>query len=285
MNKKNKGLLFVCLFALFWAVEIILIRYALMTGAHPLRFLFHISFCSFLLLGAYNLIRKNDFRKAKDDIGKIILMSLFGGALANVLTFIGLKFSTAVNYGFLIKTTLVFTTLFACLFLKERLTKEKMLFMAILLIGVYLVTTRGVLIVPKIGDLLILAAAVFFSAHAVIAKSVMKKVPAEITVNMRVFFASLFLFPFVFLTGKSPFHFEHPHLIIVVAFIMTIGIILLYKTLEITTASYMTFMNSITPIIVVILALIFLKESISLCQTIGGSLIIISAVLIHRSDV
>ena len=61
--------------------------------------------------------------------------------------------------------------------------------------------------------------------------------------------------------------------------------IYLYRTLKIATASYMTLMSMATPIIVSILALLFLNEQIILIQIIGGTLIILSAVVIYFSDI
>lgn len=282
---KRKGLLFVVAFSLFWAIQIVLIRFGLLQGIEPISFLFQITLLAFIFLSIYNLTTKKEFIKAKGSMGKIILIAISGSVLGNLLAYFGLKFSTAINYGFIIKISLVFTVLLAYFFLKEPLNKKKIMLMIILLIGVYLVTTKGILLIPKIGDILIILAAFFYSTQAVISKSVLKKVPAEILANMRTFFASLFLFPIAYFINKNLFVIQHIGLVIVIAITMFFALIFLYKTLEIKSASYFTMMNMITPIIVVVLSLIFLRELINLNQIIGGTLIIISGILIYRADI
>jgi uncharacterized membrane protein len=58
--------------------------------------------------------------------------------------------------------------------------------------------------------------------------------------------------------------------------------IFLNRTLKLATASYMAIMSTLTSIFVVILALVFLDERISLLQAGGGILIILSGTLAYR---
>ena len=61
--------------------------------------------------------------------------------------------------------------------------------------------------------------------------------------------------------------------------------IYLYRTLHLATASYMTLMSMATPIIVSVLAMVFLDERLVLIQVVGAGLIILSGVAIYFSDV
>jgi drug/metabolite transporter (DMT)-like permease len=61
--------------------------------------------------------------------------------------------------------------------------------------------------------------------------------------------------------------------------------IFLYRTLKISTASYLTMMSMITPVIVSVLAVIFLDESLIWIQLIGAALIILSGILVYFSDI
>jgi uncharacterized membrane protein len=61
--------------------------------------------------------------------------------------------------------------------------------------------------------------------------------------------------------------------------------IYLYRTLHIATASYMTLMSMVTPIIVSALALIFLDERLILIQIVGAGLIVLSGMAIYFSDI
>jgi uncharacterized membrane protein len=60
--------------------------------------------------------------------------------------------------------------------------------------------------------------------------------------------------------------------------------IFIYRTLKVSTASYLTLMSMMTPVLVSILAIIFLGESLLMIQAVGAGLIIISGVMIYYSD-
>ena len=236
-------------------------------------------------MSIYNLRNKKEFKKAEGNVWKIVVITILGGVAANILSYFGIKLSTAVNYSFIIRTSMVFTILLAYFFLKEPINKEKIILVVILLIGVYLISTNGILLIPKIGDILIILAAFFYSSQIIIIKDVLKKVPAAVVANMRLFFASLFLLPIAYLFNKNFFFIPNIGLVIALAIVMSFALVFLYKTLEIKSASYMTMMNNIVPIIVVIFSLIFLKELVNHYQIIGGALIILSGILIHRVDI
>jgi uncharacterized membrane protein len=60
--------------------------------------------------------------------------------------------------------------------------------------------------------------------------------------------------------------------------------IFLYRTLKVATASYMTLMSMLTPVIVTLLAIVFLDESLIWVQVIGAALILLSGIMIYFSD-
>ncbi len=60
---------------------------------------------------------------------------------------------------------------------------------------------------------------------------------------------------------------------------MAICFISLIKTLKVASASYVAMMSAITPILVTLLAVIFLKEKLDLVQIIGITLVIASSTL------
>jgi len=59
----------------------------------------------------------------------------------------------------------------------------------------------------------------------------------------------------------------------------------LNNTLKISSASYMTMMSMITPVIVSLLAIIFLGETLIWIQILGAGLIILSGVVTHFSSI
>jgi uncharacterized membrane protein len=59
----------------------------------------------------------------------------------------------------------------------------------------------------------------------------------------------------------------------------------LNRTLKVATASYMTLMSMVTPVLVGILALLFLGETLVWVQVIGAALIILSGTAISFSGI
>ena len=68
-------------------------------------------------------------------------------------------------------------------------------------------------------------------------------------------------------------------------FFLAMAWIYLYRTLHIATASYMTLMSMATPIIVSVLAMVFLDERLFWVQVVGAGLIILSGVMIYFSNI
>lgn len=138
----------------------------------------------------YNLIlRKKDLKKVKPNhLKRLVAIGLTVG-VAYVTGFYGLKLSTLINYGFLIKSTLFFTILLAYLFLKEKFSKGKTILLITFALGAYFLSTGGKTIVPKLGDLLTLLTAFCYSSALIITKALTKKIHSDIVSLGRVGFA------------------------------------------------------------------------------------------------
>jgi len=287
MNNKQKGLLYVLAFSFFWAIFIVIARFALAKKIDPLVFIFHISvISSILLIINVLLFRKKELKKInKKDIPKLITAGIVGNALAGIFGIIGLSFSTSINYGFIVKTTVVFTILLAHFFLKEKITKTKTSLVIILLLGAYLISTKGQTLIPQIGDILILLAALGYSISNIIVKQLSKRISSDLITAFKYLSTAIFLFLVVFILNKEFYFISYPTIIIFAGIFAALTQTFLNKTIQTTTASYMTMMSMITPVIVVVLAFIFLGEKLNLYSTIGGLLIIISGILINKTNI
>ena len=58
---------------------------------------------------------------------------------------------------------MVTTTLLAWIFLNERMSWRKVVNLILMLVGIYLLTTRGARLLPKVGDLYVLGACLAWS--------------------------------------------------------------------------------------------------------------------------
>lgn len=194
----------------------------------------------------------------------------------------GLRFTTSINYSFIIKSNLIFVPILAFFFLQEKITKEKIFLAFTFFSGIYLVTTKGEFILPHFGDLLIIIAAFFFSSFSIINKKLAKILEPEIIswgvtscaailALLLSFILKINLFSsvgilFVFLSGLAE----------------ALIILFINKTIRITSMAYYVMMTMFVPVINLILGILFLNETINFIQLIGGIILTISGVLVQR---
>lgn len=281
-------LLNVILFSLFWATKIVLVKYILNTGVGVPPLLIIVT--SIGLIVMLGVVCTFDFKSlVKCFRNKKILACLLGiGAVqygfGTLLSTSATAYTSAINIGFLSKISSVYLVFLAAVFLKEELTKTKLITLAISLLGVWLLVTKGSSIYFNRGDILILLAALFWSIGNVLLKIFMKSytIPPN-TVSLFRPISFLLLLPLFFsLWSKLEIQVDFTIfnscqslvLPVLLGVINALVWVFLNRSLHYCTASYMTLMSMLTPVIVVALSFVFLGEAISLIQIIGGALII-----------
>ena len=241
------------------------------------------------------------FKHHPDIFWRLFLANTLQAGLGTCLSIIGIALTDAINAGFLVKVATVTTILFAWLILNENMSGLKIIVVFVMLFGAYLLTTKGQSLLPKVGDLFILGACVCWSLGNVMVRKILREqtVNADV-VTMQKPLASLPVF--LTLVGISVYYPEilgnlkdvlqcctFPPTYIPYAlgsgFFLAMAWIYLYRTLHIATASYMTLMSMATPIIVSVLAMVFLDERLVWVQVVGAGLIILAGVTIYISDI
>jgi drug/metabolite transporter (DMT)-like permease len=165
----------------------------------------------------------------------------------------------------------------------------------------YILTTKGKVLLPKIGDLFILSACVFWSLRNVLVRKYLKTQPIRVDlITMQKPIAGLpvimvlagisILQPDIFGELKQVMSCCNPPLSALPftvgnGFFLAMTWIYLNNTLEVSSASYMTMMSMITPVIVSLLAMIFLGETLIWIQILGAGLIIMSGVVTYFSGI
>jgi len=286
----------ISLFSLFWALQIFVSKLAFNAGANPVSFTIQAGIVAFFILAIYILPRRiHELR----DIPKGIIAGLL---LANAIHFglgiffcnAGTALTSAINAGFLVKIGLVTTTLLALIILHEKMTLSKMMAILAMLMGSFFMSTKGNLIVPQFGDVLIILACLCWSTANVLVRKILKNstVSDEIVTLLRPVAGLPLLVAFVFLAPLYPepirkvfeiniLEISFPFLVAVNGLFLALMFLYLNRTLKIASASYMTMMSMITPVIVTILAFAFLKETMEWIQVVGAILIISSGVATH----
>ncbi|RZN49494.1 DMT family transporter [archaeon] len=287
MEQRRKGLVLVTLFSLAWSLQITMSKVVLNAGMSAFSLLFQVMVVSSLCVLGYILLFKPRALNGieHNDLIRLLLVAGVGTALANSFGYYGLENSASINFGFLVKTAVVFTLVFAHFMLDEPIHIRKLMLMSSLLFGVYLVTTNGRTLVPTPYDAFIILSASLYALANVIAKPVLRKVDSEVVALFRLGMGSVFLaaiFPFLEPSFYIP---AHVPLVIITGLLLALMQLLLYKTLQNTSACYLSMMSMLTPLLVMALGLIVLGEQLHTVQAIGGLIVVCSGIFIHRIEI
>ncbi|OGI14438.1 hypothetical protein A3K63_04825 [Candidatus Micrarchaeota archaeon RBG_16_49_10] len=287
----DRKLLYNLLFSLFWACNILATKIALNAGLDPLMLNLQAALLTSLILIPYiALFLRKDVKKVNWKSGKTILMLGLVLAIANIVSNQSLKLTSSINYGFLVKTTIIFTPLLSMIFLSEKMTKKKVIFMTVFLMGAYLISTNGRMMIPKLGDILVIIAAFLFSGGAITTKFLAGKFRPEFSGAIRPIAALTFLMIITPLLAKdfttaAVLDFKNIKYIATASVFYALLSIFLGKAIASSSASYFTLMNNMTSIFVLVGGLFILSETMSLVQAIGVVITVASAIMVQRSDV
>jgi drug/metabolite transporter (DMT)-like permease len=223
----------------------------------------------------------------KHDWKYLALIAVIGGALAFLLFFTGLKFTTAGRAAFLQKTLPVYAAVFAFIFLKEKITRKQVYALAIMLIGLIVIYAAQIKpaelwLDPQFGDMLILGATVLWALENVFARKVMIKGSTNFIVSFaRMFFGGLILFGAAALTGKLGILFSltlQQWNNIFISTIVLFGYVLFwYWSLRHINVSKASILLLIAPVVSVIVGRVWLNEPLPAVQLLGSALILIGA--------
>ncbi|MBU0758681.1 MAG: DMT family transporter [Nanoarchaeota archaeon] len=289
MKKPNHGLIYVLLFSLFWAINVLIDKIVYSRGAVPYVWAYQSLLFSALFLGIYVFLRDSSRRKSlrlhHNDWSYLLLLGIISNGIGALFGTVGLKLSYASNYGFLIKTTVVFVTIFSYFLLKQKITGKKMFFILLLLLGSYLISTKGETFAPQIGDLLILVSAACFGITAVLSEKIGNRNSPEYFSFFRGLGGGIFVLLAAILLRYDILNTEFLGLAILNGFVVFLLFLFFYLTIEARSASYMTMVSMVFSVFVAALSFIFLKEAMNAVQIIGGGIIIAAVVMIEKLKV
>jgi drug/metabolite transporter (DMT)-like permease len=218
----------------------------------------------------------------------LVLIGIIGGSAPFLLFFIGLKETTAGRAAFLQKTLPLYATLLAFFFLKEKITKAHVLAMLSMIVGVYLIESANIPLGIRIGDLLVLGAALLWAVESTISKKAMLDNESNWVITFsRMFFGSLILFSIIAIMGKADMLFslnkQQIIYIIISTLLLLFYVLFWYWGLRFINLSKASIILLIAPLISLILGHIWLRERIFELQLLGSTLVLIGAFLILRT--
>lgn len=282
--KLSKGFIFGFSAAATWAVVIVISRFILKGGENAYNLTFWMAVFA-LPYWLYLFFRKSfkEFKKITLIEYKILigmmLITVVGVAFTEMLA---LKYSPAVNFSFLIRSTILFTIIFSYIFLGEKITIKKTILAILILMGAYLLISKGHVIKFTPGDIFTLSeAALIGLGNNVFGKMATNRMSPNLSASASQILGFLPILIITFCSGALGLP-RLPLLIIVSAVLAVAVELLRFNVLKFSSATYTTMMFSFTPVIVSLIGYFVLQEFLEPIQLIGGGLIFSAGILAEK---
>jgi len=241
----------------------------------------------FLLISLY--FSKSSGKKFNKISWKYLIgIGIVGGSFAFWLFFEGIKLTTAGRAGFIHKTLPIYAAILAFIFLKEKISKKQLMAMVIMLGGLVLMQLTTLSGDIRLGDMLVLGATVLWAAENTISKkAMMNKESNWVVAFSRMFFGGIILFAIIVLLGKgdlvASLTGEQILYIAISGAFLFFYVLTWYWGLKYINLSKAATILLLSPVISLVLGMIYLGESAYPMQLIGSALILIGAGVIART--
>jgi len=210
----------------------------------------------------------------------LLLQALFGVFLYRIFTFWGLRYTTAANSGLVTSASPVLVALLAYYFLKEKLTRQRILGIIFVFFGLLFINLYPFLYGDTDGsgsikgNMLILLAVLCEALFSVLSKAACKPMSALYRTTIITFYAFILLLPFSIYDGlqydwtkiDSPTVFCVFYYGIFVSFL---SYVFWFKGIEKVPASSAAVFTSVVPISSILLSALILKEQVLIVHIIG----------------
>ena len=269
--------------SIFWAMDTVLAGYAFSKGSNVFVYCYQRTCISALFFFLYIKVTSKDSPKRKlksKHIFYLIGLGVIGSGLANYFGFEGIKYST-INYGFLIKTSVVFAPILEFFVLRRGITYKRIFFIGVLLVGALLISSKGKLTLPINGDIYSIVAAFCYAATNVFSISLLKKNSSEYTALFRMIGGGVFLFIIAYLYTEDLIQKEYLWLTFGGGIFSFLLFLFLYKALEVVSVTYVAMVGMSFSVFTAILSYVVLGQKLIPIQWLGAVIILFSAVMIE----
>ncbi|MBP3950140.1 DMT family transporter [Bacillus suaedae] len=251
----------------------------------PVTITFVRCFIAFFILLPFSIkeLRRNRdlyLREWKPLVG----MSLTGIVLFNFFLYASLQYTTSTNVAVIEATTPVFAVVLGIIFLKERLNGLQYVGIVLSLVGALWVITKGSWAVLSqlqfnVGDLLVLVAIMAWTIYSLLIKQHNHKFPLIGSLVIMLFLATVVLLPFAALEWSSEIldllNTERIlGLLYLGIFPSVIALIFWNKGVAAIGPSRASVFLNLLPVFTIVGAVVFLEETVTFVQLIGGALVI-----------
>lgn len=222
----------------------------------------------------------------------LIAIGVIGGGMAFLFYFTGLKFTTAGRAAFLHKTLPIYVTIFAFIFLREKVSRKQAFALLVMLIGTFVLMSAQInpstfWMDPSFGDILVLLGTVLWGIENTIARHAMLKEESNWTVSFaRMFIGGIFLFAVAFSLGNAGMLLtltpQQAANIIISTGILFAYVFSWYWSIRLINVSKAASLLLLSPVISLAIGVLMFGEPVPALQIIGSALILIGAAFVVR---
>lgn len=286
VNMTNRYAVIVPLVALVWGGSFIAVKVAVEGMSPILLALLRFALASPVMLGMA-LLKGTSLRIRMKDVPAVVLLALTGVTLLYVLQFTGIQRTTATSAALLINTNVLFIAILSAIFLKETLSRKKILGVLCGFFGAALIVTNGSLHITGsvAGDVLIILSALCWAIYSVVGKRVMQRYdPIAITTHA-FFLGTLLLIPFALpdMEGVT-ISVEAWAIVAYLALACSVfGYVAWYDALSRMDATRVAIFLNLIPLFAILIAYVVLHERITVITAMGAALVLY-AIYLTQSD-
>jgi drug/metabolite transporter (DMT)-like permease len=279
--------------ALVWGVNFSVVKFSL-RDFHPLSFTVVRFALAALFLFSLMFLTRAPFAIDREDRWPVVKLGLIGITLYSLFFMYGLKYTTAANSAMLISLSPLAGALIQAASGRERLSARISAGLGLSTTGVFLIirSHQGELNFSSaalMGDLLTLIATISWAVYTIAAKPLLEKYSAISVTAYAMAAGSVLLLPFSLhgLLGQSWSGITIASWA-ALAFATFIGAgvayVLWYQGVKMIGATRTMVYHYLVPFVAVLFAALFLKESISLFQIIGGIAVLTGVYLVQSTN-
>lgn len=287
MTEPTKGFLLVSLSAAGFSAMPIFARLAYQHGVNIFELLTVRFLIAGLVLAAYLRLKPSCRPLTLRETGSAVLMGLCGYAVASLCFFGALQRIPAPLASILLYAYPVLVTVFAALAGIERFDRSKAAALLISGAGIILVFGVSFNTADPEGMVLALLAALFYSGYVLIGNWALREAPLVAATALISFSAATGTGAYGLISGQMYFTFGAAGWAAVagLAFFSTVVAVLAFlRGVVLVGASRASIISMLEPPFTVIMAAIFLAETLTIVQLLGGGLVLLSAVMANRKQ-
>ncbi|HEU5366103.1 MAG TPA: DMT family transporter [Hanamia sp.] len=246
---------------------------------------------SLVLFWLLFLFKRPEKRIEKKDIPALILCTLTAIALNQLLFIEGLSFTFPIHAALLTLITPILITIIAARILNERVTVAKLVGLSLGAFGAVLLVTQREITAPGenvvLGDILVILSAVAYTFYFILVKPLMNKYSAVQMIRWIFTIGFIMTFPFCFTQFShitwNVFTFKDWFFLflVVVPGTFLAYVFNVYGIQKLSASKAGAYIYS-QPVFAVVIAVIFLKESLSIYKIIAGVLIFAGVFLSNK---